>query len=189
MPSSDPSPLRIVPGPPGWLHVDVFESEGNWGDADPIAAMLVSAAAALVRHPGIAPKEPCEACIALSDDAAVRALNATYRGMDKPTNVLSFPSPEAPPSDGPAFLGDVVIALETVRREAGEKNITFEDHLQHLAVHGLLHLLGYDHETDGEAQVMERLETEILADLGIADPYDDRDAPAPADGAVSANGL
>lgn len=180
MPSSDPSPLRIVPGPPGWLHVDVFESEGDWGDAGRIESLLASAAGALTAHPEIAAKEPCEACIALSDDAAVRVLNATYRGLDKPTNVLSFPSPEPPSPDSPAFLGDVVIALETVRREAGEKDVPFEHHLQHLTVHGLLHLLGYDHETDDDAQVMERLETEILAVLGIADPYEDRDGPAPA---------
>ena len=114
--------------------------------------------------------------VALSDDASVRALNATYRGLDKPTNVLSFPSgvslAQLPPGE-PRPLGDIVLALETVQREAGERNIALADHVRHLVVHGTLHLMGYDHETDTEAEVMEGLETEILAGLGVADPYRD----------------
>ena len=95
----------------------------------------------------------------------VRNLNRDYRAKDKPTNVLSFPAPHGP------LLGDVIIAWETLLREAEEEGITPADHLAHLTIHGLLHLLGYDHETDAEAVAMESLETAILAGLGIKDPH------------------
>jgi probable rRNA maturation factor len=85
--------------------------------------------------------------------------------------VLSFPAPPSPTVTGPRFLGDIVLAFETIEREAQAQGISTEAHLAHLVVHGTLHLLGYDHETDEEATVMERLETRILAGLGIADPY------------------
>jgi probable rRNA maturation factor len=88
---------------------------------------------------------------------------------------LSFPAPPSPIAQPARFLGDVVLARETVRREAVERGIPVFDHVAHLTIHGLLHLLGYDHETDAEAVVMESLETEILAGLGIADPYGDRE--------------
>jgi probable rRNA maturation factor len=104
--------------------------------------------------------------IALADDRRVRALNARDRGRDKPTNVLSYPSGER------GFLGDVVLARQTVWREAKEQDKTPADHVAHLVVHGTLHLLGYDHETgDADAERMEALERRILARLGIADPY------------------
>ena len=104
--------------------------------------------------------------IALADDRRVRALNARDRGKDKPTNVLSYPSGER------AFLGDVVLARQTVWREAKQQRKTPSDHISHLVVHGTLHLLGYDHETGGaEAERMEALERRILARLGVADPY------------------
>jgi probable rRNA maturation factor len=91
--------------------------------------------------------------------------------MDKPTNVLSFPAPESPVALSSKPLGDIVIARETIDREAAERGIPLADHLRHLTVHGLLHLLGYDHDTEGDASKMESLETEILARLGIPDPY------------------
>jgi probable rRNA maturation factor len=105
--------------------------------------------------------------VALADDKRVRALNARDRKKDKPTNVLSYPSGER------AFLGDVVLARQTVWREARAQNKTPADHLVHLVVHGTLHLLGYDHETDeADAERMEALERRVLAKLGIADPYE-----------------
>ena len=108
-----------------------------------------------------------ELSIALVSDADIRTLNRDYRNKDKPTNVLSFPS------DGPApMLGDIVLALETVTREAAEKSITLEDHTIHLIIHGFLHLQGYDHETETEAGVMEALEIAALADLNIDNPYE-----------------
>ena len=108
----------------------------------------------------------------LGSDALVRRLNRSYRGKDAATNVLSFPfqrPPGAGPEDG-TDLGDVVLAAETVRLEARERGIEPRHHLQHLVVHGLLHLLGYDHQTDTAAEEMERLETEILATIGDLGP-------------------
>ena len=103
--------------------------------------------------------------IALADDRRVRALNARDRKKDKPTNVLSYPSGEH------AFLGDIVLARQTVWREAREQGKSPADHVSHLVVHGALHLLGYDHEDDVDAERMEALERRVLARLGIADPY------------------
>jgi probable rRNA maturation factor len=110
--------------------------------------------------------------VLLTDDAAIRRLNSQWRGLDKPTNVLSFPP--APSTDSPhetRSLGDIAIAYETTAREAESEDKLFADHLAHLAVHGFLHLLGYDHETDAQAEQMEQLERVILARLGISDPY------------------
>jgi len=106
-----------------------------------------------------------ELSLALADDATVQGLNRDYRAKDKPTNVLSFPAAHGP------LLGDVIVAHETLMREAVEEGIPAADHLAHLTIHGLLHLLGYDHETEADALRMEALETSILAGLGIADPH------------------
>lgn len=103
--------------------------------------------------------------VALADDRRVRALNARDRKKDKPTNVLSYPSGER------AFLGDIVLARQTVWREARQQAKSPGDHVSHLVVHGTLHLLGYDHEDDDAAERMEALERRVLAKLGIADPY------------------
>lgn len=124
---------------------------------------------AIVRRAVIAAATPetsdRELSVVLTDDAAIRALNAQWRGRDEPTNVLSFPSP------GGGILGDIVIAYETTAREAEAEHKPLADHLLHLTVHGFLHLLGYDHESDADADVMEQLEREILARLGVPDPY------------------
>lgn len=117
-----------------------------------------------------------EVSIVLTDDDAVRALNRTWRGKDQPTNVLSFPVqdglPElAHPGGAPLLLGDIVLAFETVAREAGDAARPLADHLAHLLVHGTLHLLGLDHVEAEQAESMERCEIRILAGLGVADPY------------------
>lgn len=117
--------------------------------------------------------------VRLSDDASVRVLNRDYRNKDKPTNVLSFAALESVDDadafmmapDMPLMLGDIVIARETCAREAVEQNKSLKNHLVHLAVHGTLHLVGYDHMVDDEAEEMESLERQILAGLGIEDPY------------------
>lgn len=113
-----------------------------------------------------------EVSIALASDSRVRTLNRKYRGQDKPTNVLSFPSLDtASIAPGPLMLGDVILAYETTKREAAQDKKTFGAHATHLVVHGVLHLLGYDHIVDRDAKDMEGLERLILKDLGIADPY------------------
>lgn len=123
-----------------------------------------------------------EVAVVLSSDADVRSLNAQFRGKDAPTNVLSFPSEDASNFEaitGEAMpLGDIVIAYETVMREARDEGKPLLNHLSHLTVHGLLHLAGFDHETDAEAEHMEALEREILASLDIPDPY--ATVPAPS---------
>ena len=116
-----------------------------------------------------------ELAIMLTDDDGIRTLNKNWRGIDKPTNVLSFPAlqPTGPrdEDDAPRMLGDIAIAFETTRAEADAEHKPFENHLSHLAVHGFLHLIGYDHEKDADAEIMEELERKILGQLGIPDPY------------------
>jgi probable rRNA maturation factor len=117
----------------------------------------------------------CEVAILLTTDAKLQSLNLQFRGLDKPTNVLSFSAltTDFPPlmKGQPLFLGDIAIAAETVFREAYEQNKTVSDHLAHMIIHGTLHLLGYDHEDEEEAQEMEDLERKVLATQNIADPY------------------
>jgi probable rRNA maturation factor len=118
-----------------------------------------------------------ELAIVLTDDSRIRALNLAWRGLDKPTNVLSFPANDRGGGQGaPVLLGDIVIAYETTKREALAQDTPFLHHLAHLTVHGFLHLRGYDHEAEDEAETMERLERQILARLDIPDPYAARDA-------------
>jgi probable rRNA maturation factor len=112
-----------------------------------------------------------EVSVVFTDDANVRALNGRYRGKNFPTNVLSFPLPPAGKHRLGPMLGDVVLGAETVAKEAETAGLSREAHLTHLLIHGFLHLLGYDHEDDTDAKVMESLETAILGRLGIADPY------------------
>ena len=115
-----------------------------------------------------------ELSLVFTDDANIRTINSKWRHIDKATNVLSFPAFPIQSGQRPGpILGDIVIARETVQREAQEENKSFDDHLSHLIVHGLLHLTGYDHQNDEEAEQMESLERKILASLGISDPYND----------------
>lgn len=120
------------------------------------------------------PVEQAEISVLLTDDPAVQELNKTYRGMDKPTNVLSFAAldDEEEPIVDPMLLGDIVVAFETTKREAEEQKISTKDHLFHLIVHGVLHLIGYDHIEDDEAAEMEALEIKILAENGLENPYE-----------------
>ena len=109
--------------------------------------------------------------LCLADDAALQALNLRWRGIDKPTNVLSFPSSQPGRRGDPMTLGDIALAYETLAREAEALGLPLADHYRHLLAHGFLHLIGYDHETDAEAERMEALETRILTRLGVGDPY------------------
>lgn len=122
------------------------------------------------------PVKNAEVSVLLTDDQTVHTLNKTYRGVDRPTNVLSFAAldDEDEPIVDPLLLGDIVVAFETTKKEAEEQNISLADHLFHLVVHGVLHLIGYDHMTDDDAVEMETLEIKILAQNGIDNPYDDQ---------------
>ena len=124
---------------------------------------------ALSQHP-----EPVELVIRLVDEEEGRQLNQTYRGKERPTNVLSFPF-EAPPQVASPLLGDLVICVPVVAREANEQGKSLEAHWAHLVIHGLLHLMGYDHQTDEEALQMESRERELLQQLNYPDPYIDED--------------
>ena len=129
-----------------------------------------------------------EISVVLTDDSTIQAYNRDHRGQDKPTNVLSFPLVEAAELGGlthfppgvPVPLGDLVFAYETIKREAEAADISLDTHLAHLMVHGLLHLLGFDHETDPEADQMEALEAHILLSQGLPNPYRAPQAPGPA---------
>lgn len=150
--------------------------------AEPDAEAVIQRAIAAVAESVDADVGDAELAIMLTDDAGIRTLNLNWRGIDKPTNVLSFPAlqPTGPvgPGDAPRMLGDIAIAYQTTRKEADDEQKPFDHHLSHLAIHGFLHLIGYDHEKDGEAEAMEVLERQILAQLGIPDPYADRDPDA-----------
>lgn len=115
-----------------------------------------------------------EIALLFTSDEAIAEINAEWRGKAKPTNVLSFPAPDDMPipEGEPRPLGDIVLAHGVITRESAEQGKTLRDHTAHLIVHGVLHLLGFDHETDAEAHEMESLETDILKGLGIADPYE-----------------
>ena len=149
------------------VRCDVIILDTAWAKALPQAGRLVRRAArAAIAGARRGAVESLN--VALADDKRVRVLNARDRDKDKPTNVLSYPSGERD------FVGDVILARQTVWREARAQKKTPADHVTHLVVHGVLHLLGHDHEEDGEAERMERLERRILARLGVADPYEAR---------------
>lgn len=168
---------NAVPSDSTLPDTEVLVSAECWSaepDAEAIVTRAIAAAAAAID----ADTGAAELAVMLTDDDGIRALNASYRGFDKPTNVLSFPAsqPEFGDfDDAPRMLGDIAIAYQTVRREADDEAKPFAHHLSHLAIHGFLHLVGYDHETDAEAEAMEGAERAILAQLGIPDPYADQD--------------
>lgn len=156
--------------------IDISAESEGWSKVSGVEELVRQAAEAAMLD-NDAP--PSEISVVLSDDEHIRELNKHHRGMDEPTNVLSFPAARTKaPAGGPRMLGDVVIAFETVEREAAEEAKPFSHHLSHLVVHGVLHLLGYDHEDDEEAEIMEARERQILAKLGIPDPYAERGEPA-----------
>ena len=158
--------------------IEIEVEAADWTDALPDAEELALAAADATLASEGAVGEGVS--LLLTGDQAVRDLNRRFRRQDKPTNVLSFPAPQNPER----FLGDVALAYGVCAREAAEQGKPLAHHLQHLVAHGVLHLLGYDHETDAQADEMEGLERAVLAGLGIPDPYlageGDHDRPRPA---------
>jgi probable rRNA maturation factor len=152
------------------IAIDLAVESDRWsavGDANGLAQRAAEAAFAVATVAGA----DVEINVLLADDATLRDLNRSWRGRDKPTNVLSFPASPQPGLPGPRPLGDIALAFETVAGEAQAEGKALADHAVHLIVHGVLHLLGYDHETEAEAETMEALEVKALARLGIADPY------------------
>jgi probable rRNA maturation factor len=165
---------------PGAEGVADDGAEGGGVDWERIAATAARAAIGGTPHGGLLDTAAhVEISVRLTDDAEVQALNRQYRGKDRPTNVLSFPMVQPDllatvsqnSDDGELLLGDIVVAHGVCAAEAAERGISVEHHLTHLVVHGTLHLLGYDHQTDEEGDAMEEIERSALGDLGIADPY------------------
>jgi probable rRNA maturation factor len=161
------------------IDIVLARDSGGWPDEAALFAMADEAVTAASKLLKLKPAESCELSLVFADDATVKALNAEWRGKDLPTNVLSFPAFPLKPGDTlPPLLGDVILAFETVEREAKEEAKLLDHHISHLVLHGLLHLLGYDHETDEDAEEMEALERRVLAKLAIPDPYAVIDVPS-----------
>ncbi len=151
--------------------IDIEIEEEGWLDALPdVVSVVETGVSAALRAAKFS--EQADIVVLLCSDAEMRQLNAEYRQKDAPTNVLSFPAPKSMRIKGVLeHLGDMSLGLETCVREAKEQKKTLKNHVLHLSIHGALHLLGYDHQDDEEANVMEALERDILKDLGVADPY------------------
>ena len=154
------------------VEIDLMVEAGAWPDEDELEALARRAVAAALAETGATAPTGTELSLVFSDDAHIQVLNAEWRGKDKPTNVLFFPAfPTEPGAPLPPMMGDIILAAETVEREAALEGKPREHHIIHLVIHGFLHLMGYDHETDAEAEEMEGFERRALARLAIPDPY------------------
>lgn len=167
----------------GGALVDAMVEAGDWSACGDVAALAEAAAVAALEEIGLSPAA-IEVSVLFTDDAEIADLNGRFRGKPSPTNVLSWPAAELRPSAPGAKpaaprlargqrtpIGDIALAAETVAREAQERNLALRDHAAHLVMHGLLHCLGYDHETDADAALMEGVESRAMARLGLSDPY------------------
>lgn len=156
------------------LDIEISYDAEAWATALPAVEVIVHDAATAAWISGGGDEravEGAEISVMLTDNASIAALNRKFRSKDNPTNVLSFPADDPGAPGRRRLLGDVVLAFETLRDEAREQDKALADHVSHMVVHGVLHLLGYDHKTNDDAAIMEELETRILAGLGVADPY------------------
>jgi probable rRNA maturation factor len=154
------------------VTIDLSIDGGDWPPEGELAAIAARAVEATLEELGLAVPVSSELSLLFTDDARIADINARWRGKNKPTNVLSFPASAAPTEGAlPPMLGDIVLASQTIAGEAALDGKPFDHHLMHLIVHGLLHLLGHDHEAEDEAEAMEALERRVLARLAIPDPY------------------
>ena len=151
------------------LTLSLTVEAGSWGDLGDVEGLCARAAEAALVVAGVEGLVSLE--LLLTDDEAVREINSEWRGKNEPTNVLSFPAAPTPGFPGPRPLGDVVLAWETLGREAQASGIPLAGHAAHLLAHGVLHCLGYDHDTEAAAEEMEALETKAMALIGVDDPY------------------
>lgn len=151
--------------------VDILREDAGWEAISGLDGLIEGAVLAALEASGKSVQAEAEIAVVLTSDEAVRALNALWRGKDKPTNVLSFPAAQNGDVEAAMMLGDVVVARETTFAEAVAEDKRPQDHLAHLVVHGVLHLIGYDHETADDAEKMEAVERRALERLGIRDPY------------------
>jgi probable rRNA maturation factor len=151
------------------VDIDIIVSAPAWEGFEGLEALARDSVAASLAESGAKLADSCEICVTFCDDEEIRALNAQWRDKDKATNVLSFPTPGPLPAR--PLLGDIVIAYETVSKEALEQAKTLREHTAHMVIHGFLHLIGYDHETAADAEIMEGLEKRIASRLGLPDPY------------------
>jgi probable rRNA maturation factor len=172
----------------GWTagapKLEILVRSQHWRKEPQAAATIKRAIAAAAKA---ASKSRAELAIVLSDDSAIRALNRDWRGKDAATNVLSFPAAGSGKASARRYLGDIIIAYQTTAREAAAESKPFRHHLAHLAIHGYLHLIGYDHDNERAAQKMERMERAVLARLAVPDPYAGREVVNPARNRQSKN--
>lgn len=160
------------------ITIDVAVESDQWKDIEAFDELAQTTSNVvtqwLIAHEGAKfPQLPMELSVLLTDDASIKEINSEWRKQDKATNVLSFPTKELSVGDTPLpLLGDIIFAYETILRESEELTKSFEEHLTHLFIHGFLHLLGYDHINDTDAEQMEHIETGILTSIGLSDPYE-----------------
>ena len=157
------------------MKVEFLQSSRLWRGALASRSLARQAILAALAESGVKLRRGAELTVHLVDDAEIRTVNARWRDKDAPTNVLSFPAVEASEIPEARLIGDILIAFETVEREARDEGKTLAEHYRHLVIHGFLHLLGFDHVEAGEAEAMEAVERGALARLGVADPYAERE--------------
>lgn len=159
------------------IDIDMRIEAGDWSMVDELESTVNATFSTIMLNRSfcnaVKIMEDCDVSLLFTDESQISSINSTFRGQKKPTNVLSFPQKEADCDIFGPHLGDIVLAFETILREAELEKKDFSHHLQHLMVHGFLHLVGFDHESDDEAVIMENLEIDILRDLDIDNPYFD----------------
>jgi probable rRNA maturation factor len=161
----------VTPAARNDITVDVQKAAAGWASVKGAAALVRKAARRTIGMAGVPVLQGATIAVLLADDARVRSVNLQWRAMDKPTNVLSFPGAAPERISRSPYLGDIILAYETVASEAIAEGKPLSHHVAHLVVHGVLHLLGYDHMTKADAERMEACESAILTSLDIPDPY------------------